>query len=58
VIVHDINVVLKIWGNNIASLKGKTTRRKTIPVARDYVKVPMELMKLHKEVFLNDINLA
>jgi hypothetical protein len=29
-----------------------TTRRKTIPVARDYVKVPLDLMKLHKEVFL------
>jgi hypothetical protein len=33
-------------------LKGKTTRSKSIPVARDYFKVPMELMKLHKEVFL------
>jgi hypothetical protein len=40
------------WGNNIPALKGKTTRSKTIPVARDYVKVTLELMKLHKEVFL------
>jgi hypothetical protein len=52
VTVQDINVALKIWGKNIAALKGKTTRRKTIPVARDYVKVNLELMKLHKEVFL------
>jgi hypothetical protein len=52
VTVQDIDVALKIWGNNIAALKGKTTRRKTIPVARDYVKVPLELMKLHKQVFL------
>jgi hypothetical protein len=37
---------------NIAALKGKTTRSKLIPVARDYAKVPMELMKLHKEVFV------
>jgi hypothetical protein len=43
---------MKIWGNNIAALKGKTTQRKTHPVARDYVKVPKELLKLHKEVFL------
>jgi hypothetical protein len=50
--VQDIDVALKIWGKNIAALKGKTTRRKTITVARDYVKVPLELMKLHKEVFL------
>jgi hypothetical protein len=52
VTVQDIDVALKIWGKNIAALKVKTTRRKTIPVARDYVKVPLELMKLHKEVFL------
>jgi hypothetical protein len=47
---NDVN--LKIWGKKIAALKGKTTRRKTIQVDRDYVKVPLELTKLHKEVFL------
>jgi hypothetical protein len=52
VTVQDIDVALKIWGKNIVALKGKTTRSKTIPVARDYVKVPLELMKLHKEVFM------
>jgi hypothetical protein len=52
VTVQDIDVALNIWGKNIAALKGKTTQRKTVPVARDYVKVPLELMKLHKEVFL------
>jgi hypothetical protein len=50
--VQYIDVALKIWGKNIAALKGKTTHSKTIPVARDYVKVLLELMKLHKEVFL------
>jgi hypothetical protein len=52
VTVQDIDVARNILGKNIAALKGKTTRSKSIPVARDYVKVPMELMKLHKEVFL------
>jgi hypothetical protein len=52
VTVQEIDVALKIWGKNIAALKGKTTQRKTIPVARYYVKVPLELMKLHQEVFL------
>jgi hypothetical protein len=52
VTVQDINVALKIWGKHIAALKGKTTRRKTITSGRDYVKVPLELMKIHKEVFL------
>jgi hypothetical protein len=50
--IQDIDVATKIWGKNIAALKGKTTRSKTHPVARDYVKVPKELLKLHKEVFL------
>jgi hypothetical protein len=52
VTVQDIGVARKIWGKNIAALKDKTTRSKPITVARDYVKVPMELMKLQKEVFL------
>jgi hypothetical protein len=52
VMIQNIYVATKIWGKNIAALKGKTTRSKTIPVARDYVKVPKELLKLHKEVFL------
>jgi hypothetical protein len=52
VTVQYIDVALKIGGKNIAALKGKTTRSKFILVARDYVKVPMELMKLHMELFL------
>jgi hypothetical protein len=42
VTVQYIYVALKIWGKNITSLKGHTTWIKTIPVARDYVKVPLE----------------
>jgi hypothetical protein len=52
VTIQDIDVATKILGKNIAALKGNTTRSKTHPVARDYVKVPKELLKLHKEVFL------
>jgi hypothetical protein len=52
VTVQYIDVALNIWGKIIAALKGKTTRSKTTPVARDYVKVPLELEKLHKQVFL------
>jgi hypothetical protein len=46
--IQYIDVATKIWGNNIAALKGKTTRSKTHPVVRDYFKVPKELLKLHK----------
>jgi hypothetical protein len=52
VTVQDVEVATSIWGKDISALKGKTTRKKSIPVARDYVKVPTELMKLHSEVFL------
>ena len=52
VTVEDVDVAQKIWGKNIAALKGKTTRRKTIPVATNYVHIPKELLQLHKEVFL------
>ena len=50
--LEDVNVYLNIWGNNIAALKGKTTRIKPNTVERDSVKIPMDLLKLHKEVFL------
>jgi hypothetical protein len=52
VTVDDVDVATKIWGKNIAALKGKTTRSKTAPVARDHIKVPTELLKLHKDIFL------
>jgi hypothetical protein len=52
VTIQDIDVAIEIWGKDIAALKGKTTWSKTHQVARDYVKVPKELLKLHKEVFL------
>jgi hypothetical protein len=40
VTIQDIDGATKIWGKNIAALKGKTTRSKTHPVARDYVRFP------------------
>jgi hypothetical protein len=52
VTVQDVEDAISIWGKNISALKGKTTQKKSIPVARDYAKVPTEFLKLHKEVFL------
>ena len=52
VTVEDVDVALKIWGKNITALKRKTTRIKPNIVARNSVKIPMDLLKLHKEVFL------
>ena len=50
--VQDIDIVNEIWGKKIAALKGKTTRKKPIHVAGDIFKIPKELIKLHKEVFM------
>jgi hypothetical protein len=55
VTVKHIDTALKIWGKNVAALKGKTTQTKPDPVARDFVKVPVELLKLHKEVYITAV---
>ena len=52
VTVQDIQVASKVWGKDIAALKGKTIRSTPTPVSRDFVKIPKEMMKLHKEVYL------
>jgi hypothetical protein len=33
-------------------LKGKTVKKKSLPVVKDLVKVPKEFIKLHKDVTL------
>jgi hypothetical protein len=50
--VNYFDTALKIWGKNVTALKGKTTWTKPDPVSRDFVKVPVELLKLHKEVYI------
>jgi hypothetical protein len=52
VTVQDVDVTIIIWAKNIAALKRNATWSNMNTVARDYVKVSMELLKLHKEVFL------
>jgi hypothetical protein len=41
---QDVDNAIKIWGKNIAALKGKTTRNKLKPVTEDFVKVPTVLL--------------
>jgi hypothetical protein len=52
VTAKDVDVAHQIWGETIAALKGKTARKKAVHVARDFVKIPKELLKLHLESFL------
>jgi hypothetical protein len=55
VTVQDVEAAHNIWGENSAALKGKTTRSKPIHVAKDFIKVPKEILKLHQEVFLANL---
>ena len=52
VTVEDIDVATCIWGKDGDVLKGKTTRSKPETVARDQIKIPWGLLKLHRNVHL------
>ena len=50
--MQDVEVAHETWGKDVNNLKGKTTRKKPMPVAKDFVKIPREMQKLHKFVYL------
>jgi hypothetical protein len=52
VTVADVEAAFKIWGKNVAALKGKTVRSKSIPVATDFVEIPKGILNLHRDVSL------
>ena len=52
VTIEDIKVAETIYGKDIATLKGKTTRRTSKPVVNDYIEVPVGLKNLHRNVEL------
>lgn len=52
VTVEDVEISEEIWGKDVPALKGKTTRKKPAPVARNNIKIPLKLLNLHKEVYL------
>ena len=49
---QDIDVDIAIWGNDIIYIKGKTTRKKTIPVTEDLIQVPKEVIKIHRDIIM------
>jgi hypothetical protein len=49
---NDVDLAIKIYGPSLASLKGKTTRHKPIPVVEDMVFIPPELINAQREVEL------
>ena len=50
--VQYIDISYEIWDKNIVDLKGNTTVKKQIHVVGNLVKVPREIIKLHKDVFV------
>jgi hypothetical protein len=50
--IGDIDLADKIYGKDIASLKGKTTRQKPEPVVQNLVEIPSELKEAQHDVDL------
>ena len=50
--LNDVDITEQIHGPNVASLKGKTTRRKPAPVVSDQVNIPPELVERHENMVL------
>jgi hypothetical protein len=48
----DLDLAEKIFGKDIATIKGKTTRQKPTPVVSDIVDIPPDLMEAQREVDL------
>jgi hypothetical protein len=52
VTTEDVNNAKKIFGPNMLSLKGKSTRRKSTPVREDTVEIPEELIAKNRKIEL------
>jgi hypothetical protein len=49
---EDVDIAQQIFGLDIGALKGKTVRKTPLPVSRDYIEIPKELISSQKDVVL------
>jgi hypothetical protein len=52
VTVEDINIDEEIFGPDVSSLRGKSTRLKPTPVRKDIIQIPKELIVKHHDIEL------
>jgi hypothetical protein len=50
--VEDVNISEKIFGPDMSSLQGKSTRRKPKPVRSDLIEIPKEIIRKHHNIHL------
>ena len=55
--LKDIQNAKKIFGDNIASLKGKSTRWKPPIIKEDFIEIPPKILEHNKEITLNIDNM-
>jgi hypothetical protein len=52
VTTEDVNIAEKIFGKDMSSLKGKSTRRRPPVVREDIIEIPSKMIAQHKEIDL------
>lgn len=50
---EDINLAEKAFGPDIGAIRGKITRRATVPAFSSVVEIPAELLSIQEEVILS-----